>query len=142
MFVFCAGNEYFAFDIEKVKEVAELRQFILVPRSLEYIKGVMNYKGTLYCIIDTFSFFDIQADDTSNCDIIILSDEEYKIGFLAEKIIGNVNASNLKRKSAEKAKDDLIMEYYKLGDNEVRLIDTEKLLKTLEDDVYNTNLKL
>jgi purine-binding chemotaxis protein CheW len=142
MFVFCAGNEYYAFNIEKVKEVAELRQFVLIPRSLEYIKGVMNYKGALYCIIDTFSFFNIKAGDTLNCDIIILSDTQYKIGFLAERIIGAVNVSKLKSKSLPKAKDDLIMGYYKLNDNEVRLIDTEKLLKTIEDAVYNTNLTL
>jgi purine-binding chemotaxis protein CheW len=143
MFVFSVNDNYFAFEIDKVKEVVELRKFVSVPGSLEYIRGAINYKGTLYCIIDTALFFKLNQCSVSDCDIIILADKEFKVGFLAEQIAGAVNVTELKKGVRAKGpEDEFIKGYCNLNGNKVKLIDTKKVFKIIENNVYDNNLNL
>ncbi len=88
IFAFYIGGRHYAFEIDKVAEVTEPRRLVSIPKSLKYIKGVINFKGMLYSIIDTYSIFSLEPKHSQEHDIIILEDENYRLGFLSERVIG------------------------------------------------------
>jgi chemotaxis signal transduction protein len=141
MFVFSVKDNVFSLPINTVKEVAELRRPVFVPKVADYVKGAIIFKGALYSIIDTATFFKLGAVDALKCNIIILSDNHYNIGFLAEHIKGAVD-TGINKSDLGDQDDDFISGYFELGGKRVRVIDTEKVFKEIESNIDNINFNV
>ena len=89
MVTFSLSNRDYAIDIMKVKEIAKVKNFTLIPNAAHYISGVYNLRGEIIPIIDLRRMFGIKieaknANELEN--VIILRLEEQIIGVIVDKI--------------------------------------------------------
>jgi len=136
MFLFSADKNNFALELNKVSEVAELREIVSVPGGIDYLTGAMSYKGELYLIVDLASFFSSGKTNTHDINVIIVDDDDYKIGFLTEKIVGAVDAQE-----ECPSDDEFIKRQCKYNDSSVKLIDCEEIFLAIEKDIDSKNLR-
>lgn len=73
---FRLGDELFAANVSKVIEILEIPKITRVPRSPDFMRGVINLRGSVLPVIDTRAKFGLpQTEDTVNTCIIVLSVE-------------------------------------------------------------------
>lgn len=73
---FMLGDEIFALDIGSVREVLELATITRIPRTPDYMRGVINLRGHAVPVLELRSKFGMPAvQDTVNTCIIIVEVE-------------------------------------------------------------------
>lgn len=97
-----AGEEY-GVDILRVQEIKGWENATEIPNTPEYIKGVMNLRGTIVPIVDLRSRFELEQIEYSNTTVVIVlktktNDNEKTIGFVVDAVsdVYNVNEEQLK----------------------------------------------
>jgi len=88
---FMLDNEIFATDVENVLEILEVRPITKIPKSPDYIKGVINLRGTVLPIVDLKRIFGLPfVEITEETCIIVLSveidGEQINIGALVDAV--------------------------------------------------------
>jgi len=88
---FNLDGEAFATEIAKVREVLEYAQITPVPRSPEYMLGVINLRGNVVPIVDLRLQFDMETAevDVDTCIIIIeieIEGTSTVLGVLADQV--------------------------------------------------------
>jgi len=88
---FTLGEEVFALDISSVREVLEYTTITKVPRTPEYIRGVINLRGRAVPVVDVRLKFEmpVTARTVNTCIIIVevqLGGEETVLGALADSV--------------------------------------------------------
>lgn len=88
---FKLGEEEFAAHVGKVLNILEMTKITEVPKAPEYMKGVINLRGTVLPVIDTRIKFGMQPTDyTTNTCIIVLDievdGESIQIGALVDAV--------------------------------------------------------
>ncbi len=67
-------NEIFAIDVKKVLEVLQMKPITTIPKTPEYIKGVINFRGEIIPVLDARIKFNLKKiKDYSKSVIIILN---------------------------------------------------------------------
>jgi purine-binding chemotaxis protein CheW len=67
------GDELFAIDVRKVREVLDLSLITRVPTAPHYMRGVVNVRGTAIPVVDLRLKFGLQPiDDSVNTRILVL----------------------------------------------------------------------
>jgi purine-binding chemotaxis protein CheW len=84
-------NELFAVDVEKVREVLDYTTITKIPRTPEYMRGVLNLRGSVVPVIDLRLKFGMsKTENNRNTCIIVLEihlDDEVLIwGALADSV--------------------------------------------------------
>jgi purine-binding chemotaxis protein CheW len=71
---FRLGDELFAASVTKVIEILEIPKITRVPRSPEFIRGVVNLRGNVLSVVDSRIKFGLPAvDDTINTCIVVIN---------------------------------------------------------------------
>lgn len=88
---FILDAELFAVNIAHVREVLDLAIITRVPRTPEFLRGVINLRGSVIPVVDMRSKFDMpKAEETVNTNIIImeitLDDEPTVVGALVDSV--------------------------------------------------------
>ena len=88
---FKLGNEEFAAHASKVLNILELSKITVVPQAPEYMKGVINLRGTVLPVIDTRVKFGMSPTEyTPNTCIIVMDivvdNESVKLGALVDAV--------------------------------------------------------
>ena len=88
---FTLGDEVYALDISSVREVLEYTAITKVPRTPDYIRGVINLRGRAVPVVDVRLKFDMPETERTvdTCIIIVevnLGGEETVIGALADSV--------------------------------------------------------
>jgi len=74
---FKLGKEVFAINVSKVLNILEMKPITLVPKSPEYLKGVINLRGTVLPVVDLRIKFGLPENNiTVDTNIIVLSIEK------------------------------------------------------------------
>ncbi len=85
---FKLGEEEFAFDISHVKEVIRLPVITKVPKSKDFIEGVINLRGNVIPIIDLRKRFHFEPHfDRRYTRIIILEVESVMLGGIVDAVL-------------------------------------------------------
>lgn len=99
---FMLGEEEFGVDILRVQEIKGWEQATAIPNTPEYIRGVMNLRGTVVPIIDLRRRFELEsAEYTATTVVIVLKVEgEHStrtMGFVVDAVsdVYNVAADQL-----------------------------------------------
>ncbi len=99
---FMLGDEEFGVDILRVQEIKGWEQATAIPNTPEYIRGVMNLRGTVVPIIDLRRRFDLDsAEYTATTVVIVLKVEgehsDRTMGFVVDAVseVYNVAADNV-----------------------------------------------
>src|ERR1700733_5634980 len=87
---FRLGNEIFATDVAKVREVLDLTTITAIPRTPEFMSGVINLRGSVVPVVDLRLCFGMsRTDKTRNTCIVVevlLENESTVIGALADSV--------------------------------------------------------
>ena len=88
---FKLGDEEFAAHASKVLNILELSKITAVPQAPEYMKGVINLRGTVLPVIDTRMKFGMSPTEYTNNTCIIVMDivvenESVKLGALVDAV--------------------------------------------------------
>ena len=136
--VFRLGDELFGLNISYINEISELRPMNFVPRSPEFIAGVINCHGRIVAVHDLGSFFSLPApEDKSLARIIILVPKGYELAFLVDSVKEITfipeESEVLNPMEGQDFKNIYIEKVVCFGENPINIIDIGKLLADLED---------
>ena len=88
---FKLGQEIFATDVAKVREVLDLTTITAIPRTPEFMSGVINLRGSVVPVVDLRLCFGMtRTESTRNTCIVVvevmLESEPVVIGALADSV--------------------------------------------------------
>ncbi len=88
---FKLGDEVFALDIDKVREVLDFGTLTRVPRMPEFMRGVINLRGSVVPVVDLRLKFGMsRTEKTANTCVIItevtVDNETTVLGALADAV--------------------------------------------------------
>lgn len=88
---FVLDSDHFAIGIDSIQEVIEYKNVTRVPRSPEFMQGVINLRGQVIPVVDLRVLFSMDVADISldTCIIIIDIDvggEQCAIGIVADTV--------------------------------------------------------
>ncbi|GFE62762.1 chemotaxis protein CheW [Geobacter sp. AOG2] len=88
---FKLAEEVFAVDVAKVREILELTTITKIPRTPDYMRGVINLRGSVVPVMDMRLKFGMEeTEQTVNTCIIVVEvvheDEIVVIGALADSV--------------------------------------------------------
>lgn len=86
---FLLSSERYAIEMNIIREVAMITRITVIPGLPDFIRGVMNYRGSILSIVDLKQFFDLpKAGITDFNRIIVLSSANMEFGLLTDQIFG------------------------------------------------------
>jgi len=93
---FTLGNEDFALEISKVREVLDYTAITRIPRMPDFIRGVINLRGSVVPIVDLRLKLDMNAVEKTvdTCIVIVeimIDGELTQIGILADSVKEVIN---------------------------------------------------
>ncbi len=88
---FKLGNEVFATDVAKVREVLDLTPITAIPRTPDFMAGVINLRGSVVPVVDFRLCFGMSKTETTRntCIVVVevvLDTESIVIGALADSV--------------------------------------------------------
>ncbi len=93
--VFVLASEEFACNIADVREVLKMIRITPLPRSLNFVEGVINLRGEVIPVIDLRKRFNLPSvDRTDESRIIIVEVEERMVGLTVDSVSEVIRLSN------------------------------------------------
>ncbi|MFW6346310.1 MAG: chemotaxis protein CheW [Halomonas sp.] len=88
---FMLDGEWFGVEIHNIQEVIEYRAVTPVPRTPDFMLGVINLRGKVFPVVDLRRHFDMQCREPSvdSCIIILqveIDGEATPLGVLADRV--------------------------------------------------------
>lgn len=84
---FMLGEEEYGVDILSVTEILKMTKITRVPKSSEYVRGVINLRGNVIPILNVRKKFkNEEAPVDDNTRIIIITVEDNKFGIIVDKV--------------------------------------------------------
>jgi len=134
--IFRLAKEEYGVDIQTVTTIIENDMPIArVPRTPNYIKGVINLRGEIVPILDLRKKFNLpNAETTSDSRIIIVKIEDMVIGFIVDSVVEVIQLNEESIETVSNISSDLSLDYIfgvgKVDGRIVTLLNLEKLIKT------------
>lgn len=145
---FTLGEEIFAIDIGKVREVLDFTAVTRVPQTPEFLCGVINLRGNVVPVMDMRQKFGMSATEkkVNTCIIIIevMVDEEVTIlGSMADSVREVLDLEPDQIEPAPRIGTRLNVDFIrgmgKHGDGFVMILDIDKIFSTDELGTYETD---
>jgi purine-binding chemotaxis protein CheW len=88
---FKLGNEIFATDVAKVREVLDFTTITEIPRTPDFMSGVINLRGSVVPVVDMRLCLEMSKTErtTNTCIVVLevlLDNESLVIGALADSV--------------------------------------------------------
>lgn len=138
---FKLGNEYFAAHVKHVINILELTEITPVPKSPDYMKGVINLRGTVLPIIDTRLKFGMEASKYSQdtCILVInvsIDGELVNLGALVDNVqeVLKIEDNHIKPAPSigNKYKPEFINGIIHLNETFIMILDMDKVFSVTE----------
>lgn len=139
---FCLGSEDYGLEILKVREIIGLIDITPLPRTPDYVKGVMNLRGRIIPVIDLRLKFGLPAAEPTKetCVIVVESGTEDGDRTTMGVVVDSVReVQDIPRSAIEDAPTfgceiplDYIKGMGKVKDRVVVLLDCGRVLSTSE----------
>ncbi len=135
--VFVMEKEEFACGINSVREVLKMIRVTPLPRSLDFVEGVINMRGDVIPVIDLRRRFGLpEAERTDESRIIIVEVEERMVGLIVDSVREVLSLSNQQIQEAPNQvageKTDLITGVGKVDDRMLIILDLDRILTSEE----------
>jgi purine-binding chemotaxis protein CheW len=138
---FKLGDEVFALDITKVREVLDFTTVTRVPRTPEFMRGVINLRGSVVPVVDLRLKFGMTRTENSVNTCIIIAEvtvdsETAVLGALADSVqeVLDLEPASIAPapKIGTKLKTDFIRGMGKQNDRFVIILDIDKVFSSDE----------
>ncbi len=85
--IFSLGKELYGVTIHAVESIIKLQAITQVPRTVPFILGVTNLRGTVVPVLDLRIRFNLaHSEDTANTRIVIVNSEGSKVGIVVDEV--------------------------------------------------------
>jgi len=134
---FKMGGEEFACNIKDVNEVIKMLKVTPLPRSLNFIEGMINMRGEVISVIDLRKRFGMDTvEQTKDNRIIIVEVDDNLIGLIVDSVsevtsIPNDQIQEAPNQVAE-GRTDLITGVGKINERMLIILNVENILSTEE----------
>jgi purine-binding chemotaxis protein CheW len=138
---FKLGTEEYGLEILKVREIIGLMNITAVPRSPDYVRGVINLRGTIIPVVDLRKKFGMEStEETEQSCIIVVEvtkeDGSEAIGVFVDAVseVLDIAESNIERAPSLGAgvNTDFILGMAKIKDSVKILLNVEEVLTNNE----------
>jgi purine-binding chemotaxis protein CheW len=96
---FRVGKEYFAVSVYKVLEIIQFEQITRIPNSSDFIRGVINFRGSIVPVIDMHKRFNMAKPETESRMVVVVDMQNKEncvtMGLLVDQVV-NVIEFNYK----------------------------------------------
>lgn len=137
------GAETYGLGILKVQEIIGIMPITSVPRTPEFMRGVINLRGKVIPVIDLRTKFDMESlKDTERTCIIVVqvssAERDVTMGLSVDEVaeVVAVTASQIEPPPSfgSTVDTEFIMAMGKIGEKVVMLLDVDKVLSSGELD--------
>ncbi|MBI1911733.1 MAG: chemotaxis protein CheW [Deltaproteobacteria bacterium] len=140
---FRLGNEEFSLDILKVQEIIRHMDLTRVPRTPEFVDGVINLRGRVIPVLDLRKRFGLKEDEKTNeTRIIVVDIDNTTVGLKVDAVseVLRLPADTVEPPPAivTGAESDYIKGVGKLDGRLLILLDVAKILTHTEKDALGT----
>jgi len=134
---FFLGDEQYGIAIDRIKEIIAMMKVTFVPKTPEYMKGVINLRGSIIPVVDTRLRFGMENQEADmHTAIIIVEVEKVNIGFIVDRVeeVASIDATHLSEppKFGSTIDTDFICSMAQMGENVVMILDVLKLFEADE----------
>jgi purine-binding chemotaxis protein CheW len=138
---FKLGEEMFALDIAKVREVLDFTTVTKVPRMPDFMRGVINLRGSVIPVVDLRVKFGMAVSETTVNTCIIISEvtvdgDTTVLGALADSVqeVLDIERANIAPapRIGTKLRTDFIKGIGKQNDRFVIILDIERVFSSNE----------
>ncbi|MFO8001105.1 MAG: chemotaxis protein CheW [Marinilabilia sp.] len=138
---FKIADEVFAVHVSKVMEIREYETPRPVPRKVEFVTGLIEFRDEVVPLIDTGRKFNLGPVEVGANTVIVVLDltkagenEAYRVGILVDAVsdVLEISSDHLKPIRSE-YRPDYVAGSYSKDDTFVLVLDTDKVFT--EDDV-------
>ncbi len=141
--VFNINNELYGIDILKVQEILNFIQPTPIPNCPDYLKGIINLRGTIILVIDLRARFHFSAPmDPNNCVIVVVAIGNKKYGLVVDSVsdVLTINEGNIQEDIDIHSGIDnrYIMGLVKANEQMIILVNIDKVFLQNELDDLNT----
>ena len=132
---FAIGNEEYAVDIMKVREIQAWSEVTVLPNQHPYMRGVLNLRGIIVPIFDLrCRFGQGTTNATSIHVVVIVAVEDRILGILVDRVsdILTVEADEIRKvpELEDRQDEEHIMGLVTAGERMVALLDIASLFKS------------
>jgi len=137
--VFLLGKENYGVEIHSVTTIEKMLPYARVPKTPDYIKGVINLRGEIVPIMDIRTRFGMEvSEETDETRIIIIKINDISLGIIVDEVDEVLNLKEEAVENVANFTNDLSMDYIlgvgKINGRIVTLLNIEKLA-----DISNNN---
>lgn len=138
---FKLGAEEFGLEILKVQEIIKMMDITKIPRTPEFVRGVINLRGKVISVVDLRAKFGLEAVATTDKTCVIVVQVKRTAGMLVMGIIVDevsevldVAGGQIEPPPAFGARvdTDFILGMGKVGKKVIMLLDVDKVLSSDE----------
>ncbi len=88
---FYLGKELFGADVKFILEVLKDEPITEIPRSEDFIKGIINFRGEIVTVVDFFKKLNMHGESAAEKNIVIVieltqDNKNVKVGLLADRV--------------------------------------------------------
>jgi purine-binding chemotaxis protein CheW len=139
---FVLGSEVYGIEILKVREIIKLMDITTVPRTPDYMKGVINLRGKVIPVVDLRSKFSMpEVEHTQETCVIVVevgaySNTPQQIGIIVDSVseVSNINSGEIEEAPhlGQDIDTNFILGLGKTKERIVILLDIELVLSSEE----------
>ncbi|MCH7482421.1 MAG: chemotaxis protein CheW [Chloroflexi bacterium] len=136
--IFDLAAEAYGVDISTVREIIRMQEITRMPRTPEYVEGVINLRGKVTPVVDLRKRFGLaEAEgDSQHQRIVVVDTGTRSMGFVVDAVsevlrvpVGSIEPPSSVVTSAD---SDYLVGIVKLPDRLISLLDLERLLEGFE----------
>ena len=125
--IFNVNNEQFAIEANQVEGINEILNITKVPKSPDYVLGLINLRGNIITILDIHKLLNMPKDNSSENNIIIVNVKNEVIGIVVDQVDEVIEIETLNIKNDE-IQERYIKGIIQLHDRIITLITLEEII--------------
>lgn len=132
--VFKLGKEEYGVDIQKITIIEKMLPITRVPKTPDFIKGVINLRGEIIPIMDLRRRFNLpEVEETEDTRIIIIKIEDVSVGMIVDAVAETIQLDDDSIENVTNFSNDISMDYIlgvgKGDERIITLLNLEKLVR-------------
>jgi purine-binding chemotaxis protein CheW len=138
---FKLGQEEYGLEILKVQEIIQMQSVTRVPRTPDYVRGVINLRGKVIPVVDLRKKFFLETceDTEKTCIIVVqiaINDDVVVMGIIIDEVkeVLDIKASDIEETPSfgSNINTEFILGMGKVNSSVKILLDIDKILSTTE----------
>ncbi len=134
---FALANEEYGLEILKVREIIGFMEITAVPRTPDFVKGVINLRGQVIPVVDLRAKFEMESTEVTEQTCIIVveiaaKDRKFDTGIVVDRVqeVLDIEEGQIEDSPdfGSSVETDFILGMGKIGDSVKILLDIDRVL--------------